>query len=84
MRSFALWGLVFAACVTAPMPQVTPGNSNLLSNGDPTDPNRQVQTQGRPCVLQCMKGYRCNPKTGGCEVVAEPMEARDGGAAWLP
>jgi hypothetical protein len=79
--------LAFAACasLTAPMPAVTPGNSNLLATGNNgTDPNRQVQTTGRPCVLACMNGYKCNPNTGGCDPVITPVETRDAGPAWLP
>lgn len=80
--------LLASACITLspPMPAVTAENPNLLSNGNPTDPTRQQQQVGRPCVYACKEGYACNPHSGVCEPLSHTTEVDrpDGGPAWLP
>ena len=64
-------------------PEVTPDRPALLSNGGESDPTRQQRVPGRPCVVECGPGYRCNERTAQCEADVKPS-TRDGGLSWLP
>jgi hypothetical protein len=82
---FVLLLLLISGCryLAPAMPEVSPERPALLSSGNTTEPSRQQQQPGRPCVIDCGPGKWCNEKTAQCEVArAEP--ARDAGVPWLP
>ena len=64
-------------------PDVSPERPGLLSTGNSADPGRQPsQLPGRPCIIECAPGYRCNP-----DAVCEPDPSatrRDAGLSWMP
>lgn len=88
MRHSALLALcLLSGCryLAAPAPSVAPGQSALLSSGNPTDPGRQpADLPENKCGVVCGVGFRCEVKTARCVPEATSTSVRDGGAAWLP
>jgi hypothetical protein len=84
MRPALLAMLVLSGCryLTPAMPEVTPGDSRLLPNGNLSDPTRQAQVPGRRCVVACAPGFVCDDQTASC--VPEKGAPLDAGPAWLP
>jgi hypothetical protein len=77
--------LLLSGCryLTPAMPEVSAERPALLAGGDKSDPTRQQAPPGRPCLVECGPGQRCNEKTAECEVVAKP-KPEDAGIPWLP
>jgi hypothetical protein len=77
--------LTFVGCryLGPATPEVNPERPALLSGDNSADPSRQPrQLPGRPCLIECAPGYRCNR-----DAVCEPdlsAPRRDAGLSWMP
>ena len=77
------WLSSCAALVPA-TPQVNAQRPELLQSGGASDPSRQpARLPGRPCVVACGPGFRCDERSAQC--VADPLApGGDGGVRWMP
>lgn len=62
-------------------PQITPERPALLGNA--SDPTRQAQLPGRPCVVECGPGHHCDEQSAQC-VADAVSNSGDAGVKWLP